>query len=324
MNGVKACAIAGGTALTCIEAFGCWQYLHGLEGGFSYIVAGGVAVPFCAPLLAKASGDAWRDRRAGHAIIAFALLMLCIVNIVSAAIERTGSARDNGIRERAALEQERVAKDTASKAAKAEYDLAVTSEAKECATGQKTECTKRRAETATKRKTWADADAALADVPPPMVDSKARRLTAIIPGLTEVQVQLYDPLVTPLTISFLALFFLSYGLHGEKKKPETRVTLNENVEVLAPEPLRSLPRPQQQRLGSVTRFLLDAFEPGDDAEVEVADIYRSYRRWCERQDKSAAPGAKIGELLFPILGKAGIRTRQDGDNVYCVGVKLAA
>jgi hypothetical protein len=49
-------------------------------------------------------------------------------------------------------------------------------------------------------------------------DPQARRLAAVLPGVSEEAVQLYQPLVLPVAISVLGLLLISAGAHSPKPK----------------------------------------------------------------------------------------------------------
>ena len=147
--------------------------------------------------------------------------------IFTAAIERTGGARDEGNRDRQVIAQRIELTRAAEKEAKADVEADEARAAAECSRASKgadprgllCKAAEGRADTSRQRLKAARDDVAQAGVVP--TDPQARRLAAILPGISEEAIQLYQPLVLPTAISVLGLLLISAGAH--QPRPPAKV-----------------------------------------------------------------------------------------------------
>jgi hypothetical protein len=77
-----------------------------------------------------------------------------------------------------------------------------------------------RADESRKRLKTARDDVAQAGVVP--TDPQARRLAAILPGISEEAIALYQPIILPASISALGLLLISVGAHQPKPRKVQR------------------------------------------------------------------------------------------------------
>jgi hypothetical protein len=213
-------AIVCGIVLTAIEVIGSVGYLMSQDQP-SYLIAGGAVVTVVAAMLVPLAERCWRRGRRIIAVLLAAALVPALSLIFSAAVERTGGARDEGQRNRQAIAQQvelkRAAVDEA-KAVAAEDEVAAKAE---CSTGRKLKCTglEERAENSRKRLEAARTELAHAGVVPS--DPQARRLAAIL-SVSEEAIALYQPIILPLAISALGLLLIAVGAHTPKRRKAKR------------------------------------------------------------------------------------------------------
>jgi hypothetical protein len=98
-------AIIGGVVLTAIEVVGAVGYLLSQDQP-SYLIAGGAVVTVVAAGLLPLAERCWRNGRYLMAILLVAALAPALSLTFSAAIERTGGARDQANRGRQAIAQQ--------------------------------------------------------------------------------------------------------------------------------------------------------------------------------------------------------------------------
>jgi hypothetical protein len=216
-------AIIGGVALTAIEIVGAVTYLVS-QASPSYLVAGGVVVTAVAAILPILAARCWRKGRRILAVLLWAALVPALSLIFTAAVERTGGAKDAANRDRQVVAQKIELARDAVKDAKAVADSDEAAAKAECSRAPKgadprgPQCVaaEKRADNSRQRLEAArDAQAKAGVVPP---DPQARRIAAILPGVSEEAVQLYQPLVLPLAISVLGLLLVAAGAHHPPKR----------------------------------------------------------------------------------------------------------
>ena len=97
-------AIGGGVALTAIEVVGAVGYLISQDQP-SYLVAGGAIITVIAAILPILAGRCWWERRRLLALMLWVAMVPALSLIFTAAVERTGGARDAGNRDRQVIAQ---------------------------------------------------------------------------------------------------------------------------------------------------------------------------------------------------------------------------
>ena len=214
-------AIGGGVALTAIEVVGAVGYLISQDQP-SYLVAGGAIITVIAAILPILAGRCWWERRRLLALMLWVAMVPALSLIFTAAVERTGGARDEGNRDRQVIAQRIALTRDAEKEAKADVEAAEAKAAAECSRapvkgadprGPLCKAAESRADDSRQRLKAARDDVAKAGVVP--MDPQARRLAAVLP-VTEEAIQLYQPLVLPVAISVLGLLLISAGAHSPK------------------------------------------------------------------------------------------------------------
>jgi hypothetical protein len=214
-----AVAIAGGISLTAIEVVGAVSYLTS-QSSPSYLVAGGALVTVVAAILPMLSARCWHNRRYLLALLLWGAMVPALSLVFSAAVERTGSARDEANRDRQAIAQRVELARAAEKDAKAVVDADEAKASAECSRAAKgsprgplCKAAEERADTSRQRLQAARDAVAQAGVVP--TDPQARRIAAILP-VSEESVALYQPIILPLSISVLGLLLISVGAHTPK------------------------------------------------------------------------------------------------------------
>jgi len=164
--------------------------------------------------------------------------------VFSAAVERTGGARDAANKDRQAIAQHIALKREAVKDAKVVADEDELAAKTECVSGRKARCLGLEARANLSRQRLETARTAVAQAGVVPTDPQARRLAAILP-VSEEAIQLYQPLVLPLAIAALGLLLIAVGAHEfEVVDPETATV---------PEPLPE-PDPRQKVVDWVAEF----------------------------------------------------------------------
>lgn len=220
---VRFAILTGGASLTAVEVVGAGSYLTS-QSSPAYLIAGGILVTLVAATLPSLAMRCWREKRRILALLLWAALLPALSLIVGAAVERTGTTRDQANGERqAAAQRIALARDT-ERDAKAELDSAEQKATAECSRavkgadprGPQCKAAETRADTARQRVQAARDQIGQAGVV--QVDPQARRIAAVLPGVSEEQVALYFPLVLPLSITTLGLLLIAAGSHTRKPK----------------------------------------------------------------------------------------------------------
>ena len=129
-------AIGGGVAFTAIEVVGAVSYLVG-QASPSYLVAGGALVTVVVAILPILAARCWHGRRYLLALMLWAAMVPALSLVFSAAVERTGSARDEANRDRQAIAQRIELARAAVIDAKADVEAAEAKAAAECSRASK-------------------------------------------------------------------------------------------------------------------------------------------------------------------------------------------
>lgn len=257
-------AMCSGVALTGVELWGALSYLLG-QGQPSYLVAGGACVTILAAALPVLAERVWKDGRRVLAVLLYLMIVPALSVIVTAAIERTGSARDALTRShdqhayRIQLANDELA------AARAAHDDALrlrqeySARAAEEGTrgGCKSICQGLQAQAKAYGEAAEAAQArvsqarqALGSIGPPTYDPMVTRLAAVLP-LSEDQITLYQPLVLPLAISSLGILMIAVAASSPKPRPRSGQKKKRSPPKRRPVPKKKLAAVQAQASGSV-------------------------------------------------------------------------
>jgi hypothetical protein len=207
--------------LTGIEVWGAVEYLLKQEGHVSYLVLGGAIVTAVAALLPPLAERCWQARRYTLALLLWAALLPALALILTAAIERSGGARDTAQMERRVIAQRIELARSAEAEAKtrlATAEAAVLAEiTRKKAPGCGGTCKDLKVEVEAARKELAKARDTIAAAGVVPKDSQAVRIAAILP-VTEEAVALFQPLILPIAISALGLILIAVGAHSPKRR----------------------------------------------------------------------------------------------------------
>ena len=209
-------AITGGVILTAIEVYGAVGYLVS-QNQPNYLVAGGAMTTIVAAALPVLAARSWSHRRYVLAIMMWMAMVPALSVIVCAAVERTGSASDHANRDRQAIANRIVLARSAESEAKAAAAADEAAAAAECASGRKARCLGLEARADQSRQRLEAARTAVAQAGVAPKDPMASRIAAVLP-VSEAAVQLYQPLVLPLSISALGLLLIASGAHQPKRR----------------------------------------------------------------------------------------------------------
>src|SRR5262245_12774680 len=213
MNYVMRCAVE------VIGAVGCLVN----QDQPSYLVAGGALVNEVAAILSPLAARCWRMR--GHllAILLLVAMVPALSLIFTAAVERTGGARDEANRDRQAIAQRIELTRAAERDAKVIAGADEAAAMAECSRAQKgadprgPACKSLEARADNSRQRLKEARDAVAQAGVVPTDPQARRIAAILP-VSEEAAALYQPLILPLSISALGLLLIAVGAHSPKPR----------------------------------------------------------------------------------------------------------
>lgn len=298
-----------GLLFTGIEVYGCAEYLLAQQQWrISYLVVLGAAVTGAASFIPMAIEMAWRDGRYLLALLVLLAFPFASATIFLAAVERTGSARDVTVQAQLDHATKMAALLRAERDAKADADADEAAAAKDCATGRKAICQGLEARAENARQRLAAARLAVVAAGSPPLDAQARRIAAMLP-LTELQVQLYGPLILPLTGSILGVLFLAVGGRMERIDPPTAPPLE---------------LPKTKPIGNVARFMVECLPANPDRRVEIVEAFTTYRTWCSDENYQPLPAADFRADFLGVCRRAKIATKREGGKLYCEGRMLAA
>jgi hypothetical protein len=71
-------------------------------------------------------------------------------------------------------------------------------------------------------------------------------------------------------------------------------------------------------------FMLACVVRARGSKVSWAELFTRYRRWCSEQDLTPLDASPFGQRLDAFRSDGIIRTRRQGDDVFCIDVKLVA
>lgn len=251
-------AMCSGVALTGVELWGALTYLVG-QGQPSYLVAGGACVTILAASLPVLAERVWKDGRRVLSVLLYLMIIPALSVIVTAAIERTGSARDALTRSHDQHAYRiQLAKDDLA-AAQAAHDEALDLQqeysAKAAEEGTRGGCKSICQGLQAQAKAYGEAAQAaqvrvsqarqaLAAIGPPTYDPMVSRLAAVLP-LSEDQITLYQPLVLPLAISSLGILMIAVAASSPKARPRSGQKKKRSPPRRRPVPKKKLAAVQQ-------------------------------------------------------------------------------
>lgn len=307
-----------GLALTGTEVYGSVEYLMGRHGGhWSYIVFLGATVTAASALIPLLVEKCLADGRYLAALACALMTIPALSTIFLAAVERTGGARDTVVTSQRQAAVKIAAAERAEAAAQRRSDADDAAVRAACAPGRWQGCIaaeerakQSRLELSNMRQKRVDAG----DLP---LDPQARRISAMT-GLSEATIQLWEPLILPITGSLLGIMFLSVGGKIENN-PAPVPPPAEQPPVLEP-----TAGPAKQTLGSVPRFILQCMPAEAGSKAEIEEIYGRYVEWCRRGDMATASKQAFAAEFVAACRKTGIGLKSAGRKVYCLDRRLSA
>lgn len=76
--------------------------------------------------------------------------------------------------------------------------------------------------------------------------------------------------------------------------------------------------------GAVAKFVLEKIEPSESGRVEVGDVYKAYRAWCQALSLDALPVESFGEALKGVIEQSEIEAIRSRGRVYLKGLAITA
>jgi hypothetical protein len=332
--------VLGGLICVGIETWGAGEFMWEKYGHWNYLVVGGIAVTALTGLLPVAGEHAHQNGAPALKWASWLTAPLALAFVFTVSIQRTGSATDT---DEAARQQTSVAIQISKKEEREAEDQLIRDKAtvaKICEVwGPK--CSQAKADQAATEAKLAGARGVLKKHGVASDDSLARRLTAILPFLTKEQVQLYQPLLLPMTVSIMGTILIAVGLR-RKKKPQEKLQEKPpakeepKVEVV-PEPApmpkaAARPRPrlvvaQEGPLaGLVFELMKVALEPAKGSSIDLVDCYARYKADSSAQGREPLTPNDYKRAMDTFCKGLGIRTRFDADanRKLLLGVRLVA
>jgi hypothetical protein len=289
-----------------------------------YVLLASACMALVAPALPELAK--W-TRRAGHYfswLISLGALAACLLVVVGAAIQRTGTATDVA---EARREQAKVAKAAAAKTeaeTESAYKIAQEAAIRECDV-RKARCMDAEAKAADLRAKLVTARTALVTASMDQSDPFAKRLSAITLGkVSEDQIRLLWPLLIPAGISLLAATMFSGWVRvdfssGPQEAPKA---------VAAPQvgrPQLALVSQPAVKFGPVAAFLVSCTEPAIGEEIAVkGTMYGAYRKWCESVSVLPREKVSFANELDRVANAGAIKLEIRGKEAYCLDLRLAA
>jgi hypothetical protein len=199
-----------GFACVGCEVLGAYQFLWSKFGEWNYLVVGGMLVTSLAGVLPLAAERARRKRHFGKMVGCWVAIPMALLFVFTAAVERTGLVEDTD-------EASRKLRATAIAIAEEEIAEAKTQKAQDEATVARNcnvwgpICNKAKTDLRATEVKLAAARAAFTKGATVTDNSMAKRIVAVIPGITEQQVQLYHPLLLPILLGLLGSLCIAVG-----------------------------------------------------------------------------------------------------------------
>lgn len=229
---LRYCALVAGLVCVGCETWGTYDFLIRDQGGWNYIVVGGLTVAGLAGVLPVFAEQARVSGRRALTWACWLALPLALVFIFTAAIQRTGGAADLAQQGRVKAERERILAERTEKEATEGLPTARAAALAECASGRRGRCLEAESKVQAVEGRIAEARVALAKAPVHEDDAMARRIVRILP-VTEEQVQLYQPLFLPMLLAAFGAIFLAFGAHAATAAQSEEDEIRELVRQLA-------------------------------------------------------------------------------------------
>jgi hypothetical protein len=306
------------------EVFGAYEFLWSKFGEWNYLVVGGMLVTSLAGVLPLAAEHSRRTQHYGKMIGCWLAIPLALLFVFTAAVERTGLVADTD-------EASRKLRAVAIATAQEEIEEAKKQIVKDQAAVDANckvwgpICTQAKADLRATEAKLAAGRIKITKSASVTDNSMAKRIVAVIPGITEQQVQLYHPLLLPILLGLLgSLCVAAGGAHGTVERAHSL-------------PVESKPEPIAQPQPVAERFSKPQLVP--KTESYKADVHRIMKAALvttrgERADLGqcllryqADGGAQCtpNDFMLCVVAycKASkIRTEEIGGRIYLIDVAL--
>ena len=223
-------AIAIGISLTGIEVWGSGTYLLDQQGGWNYIVSGGIAITSLAAAIPFFAERAWRSKAYLRAVFLWLTLPLALSITLLAAVDRIGGARDVADRDRQVSQLAIGESRDAKKAAEVELSTLSAQLLADRRSGVCSKCKDLEGMVAAARKRVSEASVTVVQTGVAKKDPQAWRVAAILP-ISEEAVAIYQPLLLPAAIAVLAALLIAVGARGKAPPlPRKRIRSRQRVQ----------------------------------------------------------------------------------------------
>ena len=205
----RAVATAVGIGLIGLSGWYSWTHFHDVTAPIAVAVGAGMLH------FAEVS---WHERKRLRALFFGGLALLAALISLTGVVSRTGSVADATLQARQSENLPRQQAQLALDEAKAAHKAAEAAAGAECSSGRGRRCTALEDREAAARKRVDDARVGLAGAGAHTAeDPLARRLAALLPGVSEGAIQLYLPLALPVWLELSGLLLVSFGLAPHRK-----------------------------------------------------------------------------------------------------------
>lgn len=75
-------------------------------------------------------------------------------------------------------------------------------------------------------------------------------------------------------------------------------------------------------IGKLPAFMLERVELSEGTRIEVADLFKSYRDWCQNNSLDALTADAFGDKLNAVTETAEIEAVRSRGRVYLLGLQL--
>jgi HAMP domain-containing protein len=305
-------------------------------------VIGGVLVTSLGGILPIAAEYARRNRAWALMMVCWLAVPLTLAFVFTAAIQRTGTVMDTDEAGRRQLaERISIAR---TEIGEAEAQLVVDKAAVKRNCDQWGPiCTKAKdAQAATERK-LADARGVL-KTSGVEIDDSIRRLVAYLPFLTKEQVQLYYPMLLPMSLAILGSIFIAIG--SRRRDRQTAAAAPPAAEIMfpmltspigpeiapatAPAMLATpgaadrTPVKKEQIATLVARITSAAMTRAKHQRVDIEDAFRHYTAVCKAEGREPVDPITFSGAISRLCRSRNIELMIDGDRAYLLGFQLTA
>src|SRR5262249_13535008 len=147
---------------------------------------------------------------------------------------------------------------------------------------------------------------------------------AYLPFLTKEQVQLYYPMLLPMSLALLGSLCIASG-SGSRRRERTDLPPPESP--TTPQPKAKVPSRSRPKLAAITRkpvgavldFLPDGIESEEGQRTEMSDAYIGYLSWCKTRQAAPMDVAEFADEVEKLCREVGIRI----EGQHLVDVRLA-